>query len=142
AAWQFAALGGFLDGLERRRTSLNQLAERDAETKRAAAALARVFAAARAVAEDAKQPTDVRAQSVRLLGRGPDGQAAGRDLLQCLLGPKTPPEVQAAAITALGGSATRACPTVCFRAGPATVRGRGHRCSNCSAAAAIGLPPP
>src|SRR5439155_12311520 len=45
AAWQFAALGGFLDGLERRRSSLNQLAERDAQTRRAVTALAGLFAA-------------------------------------------------------------------------------------------------
>jgi putative membrane-bound dehydrogenase-like protein len=102
AAWQFAALGGFLDGLERRRSSLNQLSQRDAETKRAVAALAGLFAAARPIAEDAKQPADVRAQAVRLLGRGPDRPNVDLDRLTSLLGPKSPPEVQSAAIGALG----------------------------------------
>src|SRR5262249_38813846 len=78
------------------------LAERDAETKRAVSALAGLFAAARATADDAKQSADVRAQSVRLLGRGPDGPNADLDRLTALLSPKTPPEVQADAIAALG----------------------------------------
>jgi len=102
AAWQFAALGGFLDGLERRRSSLSQLSERDAEMKRAVAGLAGLFAAARATAEDVKQTSEVRSQAARVLGRGPEGPSADLDRLAALLVPKTPPEVQAAAIAALG----------------------------------------
>ena len=101
APWQFAALGSLLDGLDRRRSSLDQLAKRDDATKRAVDQLAGVFTAARSTATDASPAIETRLAAVRLLGRGPDG-AGDLDRLAALLTPQTPAEIQSAAVATLG----------------------------------------
>jgi putative membrane-bound dehydrogenase-like protein len=103
AEWQFAALAGLLDNLDRRGSSLRQLADTGGDDmKRALARLTALFAAARAAAADPQAAPAGRAQAVRLLGRGPDHRAEDVDLLSNLLVPQTPDEVQSAAVAALG----------------------------------------
>jgi putative membrane-bound dehydrogenase-like protein len=99
--WQFAALASLLDNLDRRRSSLAQLAKRDDQMKEEVEQLTGLFAAARFLALDPAQSTEARLPAIRLLGRGPD---AGSDLdrLAGLLTPQTPSEIQSAAIAALG----------------------------------------
>jgi putative membrane-bound dehydrogenase-like protein len=99
--WQFAALASLLDNLDRRKSSLVQLAKRSEETRAAVERLAGLFAAARATAMDPNLPPDARLNAVRLLGRGPHA-SGDLDRLAAMLTPQTPSEIQAAAVAALG----------------------------------------
>src|SRR5207249_963430 len=60
-----------------------------------------LFAAARATAGDTSAPPVVRAAAVRLLGRGPDHRDEDVRLLEKLLVPQEPEEVQSAVVAAL-----------------------------------------
>ncbi|HEY1378654.1 MAG TPA: PVC-type heme-binding CxxCH protein [Gemmataceae bacterium] len=93
AAWQFAALAGLLDGLDRRGGS-------------ALPPAAELFAAARTIAADSAAPPPDRAAAVRLLGRGPDHRAEDLQQLETLLVPQVPEEVQSAAIAGLARQRT------------------------------------
>src|SRR5439155_574743 len=100
-----AALANLLDGLDRRNSSLQRLADAGgADMRQAVERLSSLFAAARAVAADVRAPTSDRAQAVRLLGRGPDQQAQDLDRLAALLVPQTAEDLQSAAIAALARS--------------------------------------
>jgi putative membrane-bound dehydrogenase-like protein len=99
--WQFAALASLLEGLDRRRSSIDKLAARGAATKDAVERLDGLFAAARTAASDSTLAPEARAAALRLLGRGPDAKG-DLDRLAGLLAPQTPSEIQAAAIAALG----------------------------------------
>ena len=112
--WQFAALGRFLDVVDRRFGSLAKLAEsgRD-ELPVAVQELSAMFDAARDVARQADAPPEHRAAAVRLLGRdSPAGASKDVDTLRALLVPQTPDEVQAAAVAALGRAAGREAPAL------------------------------
>jgi mono/diheme cytochrome c family protein len=71
--------------------------------KSALAAADRVFASARAAAADPKTPVEERIAAVRVLGRGRAHQNEDFELLARLLSPASPPELQLAALGALGG---------------------------------------
>lgn len=103
APWQFAALAGFLDQMEQKRSGLMNLAKED-ETiyQTALPRLKPLFDAARQIAADAQREEVERLAAVRLLGRGPDRQAEDRELLALLLTPQTPPALQSAAAATLG----------------------------------------
>jgi putative membrane-bound dehydrogenase-like protein len=100
---QFAHLADWLDALDQRNTPLAQLERQaNAPLRDALAGLAGAFRAARDVVPDGRAPLPERVQAVRLLGRGSDRQGEDQALLADLLAPQNPPELQAAAITALG----------------------------------------
>jgi putative membrane-bound dehydrogenase-like protein len=102
-AAQFAALGGWLDALEQRNTSLTQLARpADAALQAGVKRLQPVFEAARKALRDPQGTVAERLQAMRLLGRGLDRQQEDRDLLAEALAPQTAEPLQAAAIAALG----------------------------------------
>src|SRR5262249_31496692 len=103
-AAQFLALGGLLDALASRQTSLAALAkEAKGELKDSLAGTAKMFDAARKLAGDEKAAGVDRLAAVRVLGRGPDRQDEDIDLLAGLLVPQTPVEIQSGVVAALGG---------------------------------------
>jgi putative membrane-bound dehydrogenase-like protein len=97
ALWQLAALGGVLDGLERRRQSLDELLDGKGREQ-----LGRLLQSARATALDAKAAAVDRRAAIALLGRVPSRQAEDMVLLGKLLVPQNAMEVQSAALAALG----------------------------------------
>jgi putative membrane-bound dehydrogenase-like protein len=102
AAWQFAALAGFLDALDQRNTSLGKLESEGDQVKEAVQRLGKVFGAARVKASDTRAAEEERAQAIRLLGRGLDAQKTDLALLQEFLIPQSPSKLQAAAVDTLG----------------------------------------
>jgi putative heme-binding domain-containing protein len=102
AAWQFAALSGFLDALDRRGRSLTQFeASADPALKTAIGQSGALFAQARAVSLAAAAPDADRAAAIRLLGRGLTDQAKDFETLGGLLGPQDPPMIQQVALASL-----------------------------------------
>src|SRR5262249_57293991 len=103
AAWKRGALAGWLDALDQRGASVEDL-DRDgnAELKDSLRGLSRLFAAARDTAADGQAPLDQRILAIRLLGRGLDHRQDDLATLVRLLAPQARQEVQAAAVTALG----------------------------------------
>jgi putative membrane-bound dehydrogenase-like protein len=103
AAWQFAALAGLLDMLDRRNASLATLREKgDADLESVIDRLKALFAAARTVAAQTSGPRPDQLAAVRLLGRGLDHQPDDIGVLAGLLVPQTADEIQAAAVAGLG----------------------------------------
>jgi putative membrane-bound dehydrogenase-like protein len=103
ASWQFSALAGFLDTLDRDNSSLAKLArEGDADIKKQVAGLSALFDAARKTARDDKSDQAERLVRLRLLGRGLDHQQEDIKTLAGLLTPQNSEEVQGAAIAELG----------------------------------------
>jgi putative membrane-bound dehydrogenase-like protein len=104
ATWQFSALAGFLDTLDRGNNSLENLhAEGDASLREQITRLSGLFASARATIADAKAGQDQQLAALPLLGRE-WGRRFQDDLraIAALLVPQTPEPVQAAAVAALG----------------------------------------
>jgi putative membrane-bound dehydrogenase-like protein len=106
ALWQFAALGGFLDALEQKKSSL-VLLERSAgpEMKAAIQKLAPVFEEAWPLAALAKTPDDLKIACIRLMGRGLKDQDQQLEDLAVRLAPHFSPEVQSAILEAFSRSA-------------------------------------
>jgi putative membrane-bound dehydrogenase-like protein len=91
--WQFAALAGLLDALQRRGRSLAHVA--DEKTRRQVRAM---LAAARKLAVDEQSAEGMRLAALAVLGHDP----TDRDELGNLLAPRHPAAVQSAALAALG----------------------------------------
>jgi putative membrane-bound dehydrogenase-like protein len=103
APWQFSALAGFLDTLDRGNNSLTKLARAgDADLKKQIQRLSGLFDAARAAIKDDKAAPAERVVMLRLLGRDPDRQQEDMKALAGLLVPQTAEELQAGAIAQLG----------------------------------------
>ncbi len=105
ADWQFTAFTRLLDSLDRRSESLAKKVKSanipDADTLLAGVDL--LFSAARKLAADPTATVELRTAAVPLVGRGEgDPSAADLALLATLLGPQTPPQLQAAAVQTLG----------------------------------------
>ena len=99
APWQFDAVGGLLDALDRRDKSLEEFAaQADWHLLSALQKLAPLFAAAREQAG----ARGGNLSAIRLLGRGKTSLQDDRARLGGLLRSQFPPEVQHAALTALG----------------------------------------
>jgi putative heme-binding domain-containing protein len=113
--WQYAALGGLLDALDRRNTSLAEMAKKDRELEAIVKHVEEVIGLARKKANDLKVAPADRAQVIRLLGRGVGEAAADRKLLSRLLVPQEPDLVQAAALEALGRQRDPAVPGLLLR---------------------------
>jgi putative membrane-bound dehydrogenase-like protein len=101
--WQFAAIGSLLDTLDRRRTPLESLARSpDTDLQSALRNLANLFQFARDTVEDTKADTRTRVDAMRLLGRGLNHRADDEQRLAAFLSPRAAPELQEAAVAALG----------------------------------------
>ena len=113
AAWQYQTIGALLDALDAARTPLASLArDADDSTRDAIRKLSSLFTAARSAAVDSGTSPDAQAAAIRLLGRGVDRQADDLAMLQGLLTPQTPIELQSAAVTALAHLQGDAAPKV------------------------------
>ncbi|MFN0054893.1 MAG: PVC-type heme-binding CxxCH protein [Planctomycetales bacterium] len=103
--WQWDAAGTLLDALERRKVSLDELrCAADAQIQTALANLQRLIESVRSVAADTQAPLPRRVAALNLLGRGPSHAPSDRSLLASFLGPQVAPDLQAAALAALGRS--------------------------------------
>jgi putative membrane-bound dehydrogenase-like protein len=101
-AWQLALLDGLAQGLRNSARPLGRLWERPPEALKESVARARtLFARAAATARDSKRPVAERVAALALLGRGPFAPLAAT--APALLTPAAPPELQLAAVRALGG---------------------------------------
>ena len=102
-AWQFSAIGGFLDGLARKNLSLEKFAVAAPAGLRAALdGLDSLFAEAPKIAMSPEEPGPDRLAAIRLLGCGRRDQAAQLRQLGGLLRPSESAPIQAAALAALG----------------------------------------
>jgi putative membrane-bound dehydrogenase-like protein len=116
SAAQFAALAGFLDTLEYRKSSLTQLhAEADPQLKATLKQLEGIFEAARALMADKPASRADQLQAIRLLGRGLDRKQEDMKLLAKLLVPQTAEDLQAVAIAGFGWLHDPAVPEVVLR---------------------------
>lgn len=97
APWQLAAVSAAFDALEHRRVSLDSIV--DDQTRRS---LDRLFAHVRRTAEDNKAPLAQRRLAIQLLGRAGKDRSGEFVLLGRLLAPSQPPEIQRAAVEAIG----------------------------------------
>lgn len=98
-SWHLGALAGVLDAAERGKLALSSKdAKAEDERQRR---VARVFKEARAVAANADADPEKRQVAIRLIGRGREDREQDLELLEELLGPKSPPEVRSAAIGTL-----------------------------------------
>jgi putative heme-binding domain-containing protein len=103
APQQFRALALLLDWLQRNNKTLSQLQTSAGETMKSALASADgVFAAARTLAADPRASVEERVTAASVLGRGRSQQNEDFELLARLLTPASPPNLQLAAIAALG----------------------------------------
>jgi putative heme-binding domain-containing protein len=103
ASWRFALLADFLEALDQRNFSLEQLGEEGgADVRSALAHLGAYFAAARQWLADIQSPKEKRLLAIRLLGSGMGQHPGDLARLTMLLVPQTPEDVQAAVIASLG----------------------------------------
>jgi len=105
APWQFVALTGALDALDRRQIKLSQFdSSPDADVRDAASRCRRIFAAARTAAPNNSVSQSVRISAIQLLGRGAEADPADLVALGKLLSAQNPPDIMAAALKALARS--------------------------------------
>jgi putative membrane-bound dehydrogenase-like protein len=103
AAWQFSAVAGLLDSLDRRSLSLRKFqSSARADLRDAIEKLDALFDAARAVAPSTRAPEAGRIDAIRLLARGLNRQDEDLRLLGQLLEPQEPSAIQSNALAALG----------------------------------------
>lgn len=114
--WQFDAAGALLDSLDRRELSLDRWAEKAVENASLVDRLARLMAEARRLAASDTDGVSARVRAARLLGRGPDQPEGDLELLEELLAPHQPIEVQTAAVAELGRLRTDKTPSLLLRA--------------------------
>jgi putative membrane-bound dehydrogenase-like protein len=101
--WQFAAVGGLLDTLDRQNKPLAKLSQSSDEALRGAIdKLRAVFMAARVATGSDAATQAARVSAIGLLGRGPENHDYDLALLGTFLSPQTNPELQEAAVTTLG----------------------------------------
>ena len=99
-SWQFTAMAGFLDALDRQKLALNDFQEAGSANLKTVK-LEGLFAAARSRAADSAAPERERVDAIRLLGRGVSEQQSDLDRLGTLLRPEVPVAVQDAALSSL-----------------------------------------
>jgi putative heme-binding domain-containing protein len=98
--WQFAAMAGFLDALERQKISLQKFQDAG-KADSPNVKLEGVFVAARSLASNPSAPETERLNAVRLLGRGFTERDKDLERLGDLLRPETASALQEAALAAL-----------------------------------------
>ncbi|MGE5191976.1 MAG: PVC-type heme-binding CxxCH protein, partial [Deltaproteobacteria bacterium] len=104
ADWQFTAFARLLDSLARRNESLVKKINpaKVPDTDKILVAVDRLYTAARQLSANPGAAVEVRIAALRLLGRGRDQEKSDLDTLASFLAPQTPPELQQAAVQALG----------------------------------------
>jgi putative membrane-bound dehydrogenase-like protein len=114
AAWQMAAFVRLLDSLGRRNETLADKIRKSGlpESGGLLKEVDRLLAAARRIAAADSAETELRLAAVRLLARDRDQREPDLKLLQELLGPHLSPDVQEAAVAALGRSRDGAVPDI------------------------------
>ena len=102
--WQFTALSRLLDSLARRNETIFENLKKSTAPNVAEqrTAIERLFSAARRIVRDDSATVEIQVAAVRLLGRGSDQHETDLDILVTLLSPRTDPQLQSAAIGALG----------------------------------------
>jgi putative heme-binding domain-containing protein len=116
APWQYAALAGFLEALDRTGSSLEKLQkEPDQELRDQIKQVSHLLNRARLTVAAPKPSPDKQLIAVRLLGWSPSLRQEDMRLLGKLLTPQTPAELQAAAITQLGRLHDRQVPQLLLR---------------------------
>ena len=99
--WQPAALASYLDALERRGSSWEDVLQADeADADSLAAAVEPIFATSRATANHVDTPLEERAGALLLLGHEPVYRNQDVELLMWLLLPQTPVELQTGRLSA------------------------------------------
>jgi len=98
--WQFAAVAGFLDALDRQKVS-SQKSGTPAKIDSSNLKLEGVFSAARMVIADPRAPDAARLGAIRLLGRDRTSQQEDFQRLGELLRPDVPSALQTAALAGL-----------------------------------------
>jgi putative membrane-bound dehydrogenase-like protein len=96
--WQMAALASLLDAAGRRGRSFEQLSDEATRSQ-----IGRMLRHARQTSADDGAPVAERLAALPLLGRDPGQREADLKLLDELLNPRNPTQLQAAALTVLGG---------------------------------------
>lgn len=112
---QFAAIDRFLAELSPRQTSVQKLCQKEDELSNRLSRLPAVFSAARQTAMDPGKAPGLRAAAAALLGREPAYVDEDMRSLAALLAPQVPPEVQGAAVAALGRLDDPAAPQMMMR---------------------------
>jgi len=104
ADWQFLAFGRLLDSLARRNETLAGKIKKSkaGDPVTLIAGIDAIFSAARRQVADDQAAIETRAAALRLLGRGRDQYETDLELLATLLPPQVAPELQEAAVLALG----------------------------------------
>ena len=116
APWQMAALGDFLDALDRRSMTLAKYRQgADDGLKRSLDLLEEMFAAARTVAAHDAAPLGGRIAAARLLARGSNNREKDLASLGSLLVPQSPLELQKAVILALGRLRDKSVPQLLLK---------------------------
>jgi putative membrane-bound dehydrogenase-like protein len=116
AAWQFASAAQLLDGLDRQKLSLNELASRTgAGMQTAIGQVEQLFAAARTLAADEKAAVADRLAAMHILGRGANRHEEDIDMLAGLLSPQSPVEVQLGAVETMGHLRDARIPSLLLR---------------------------
>jgi putative membrane-bound dehydrogenase-like protein len=105
ASWQWAALAGLLDALERRRQPLDRAADESMRNQ-----IAAMLRQARSTASDASANETRRSLAVTLLGRDPKQRDGDLKRLTELLTPQNSLALQSAAVAALGRIADEQVP--------------------------------
>lgn len=104
-AWQFSAVGGLLDSLDRQKKTLESLTENAGDALRGQLAqLMHLFAAGREFAADPVAPVAQRQAALRVVGRDTGHASEDLELLDTLLTPQADPLLQQTAIATLGRS--------------------------------------
>jgi putative membrane-bound dehydrogenase-like protein len=107
-AWQFAALNGLMQALDRRNSSLAQFeSDNGADFKGVASAADRVLNAARGIAANPNASEEDREAAVSLMGSRRTMPEPDLQELAGLLDPHNPQSVQSAALTSLSQARTR-----------------------------------
>ena len=102
APWQLAGLAGFLDGLDKRKTSLNSFqSETGKQFEQSVARLGSIFIQARKVAMDSVSAESDRLIAMRLLARSESDRDQEVALLGELSEPRNPESIQEAALVQL-----------------------------------------
>jgi putative heme-binding domain-containing protein len=104
APWQFAAMAGLLDALERQKLSLDKLFQSSPTHSN----LESLFTAARSVSLNSRSPEPDRLVAIRLLARGPTERDQDIARLGELLRPEVPNSLQEQALAGLRRGSGRA----------------------------------
>lgn len=101
----FAALEGFVDGIENRNGSFEEFqSEASPELKLSTKRLGRLFTLAREIALDLNRAEDERVAAIRVLGRGTSGREDDLSSLAALMAPRSSIRLQKAALESLVNS--------------------------------------